>query len=221
MQLWPESFYGLYIKWLMLNNMPKLFEMLYQLDWYRSLHESWLTDLSCQANEKLLEVGCGPGLLAVSAARRHLDVYAVEHSAKMVAAARKNTQSMTTVSISQGDVKALPYQNEQFSCVIAASLINIIKEPINALIEMKRVLSPGCKLSFLVPSQKMSHTGVSHFIQQNKLQGFSAKALRTWAFYPPKFTLSQSLELAQQIKLYNITIDKRLDGMVYTVTGNK
>ena len=92
MSILTEPFYGFYINFLLKHDTPKLFTKLYELDWYQSLHQQWFDDLQCQSGQKLLEVGCGPGLFSLSVAKRNIDITAIDRSDKMIKVAQANAE---------------------------------------------------------------------------------------------------------------------------------
>lgn len=212
--------YG-YIRWLLMRDTARLFDSIYDLDWYRELLESWLTDLHCGVEQRLLEVGCGTGRLSLAAAAQRLRVTAVDGSQAMLEAAHRRIGPGSDIDLSLADVTALPFPDRQFDTVIAASLINIVEDPQAALGEMSRVLRPGGKLAFLVPNEQMNRGNVSDFIRRHGLCGFSAQALRTWGRIPPKLSRQRCLELAEQTGLQQIQLSPRLDAMVFAVSGLK
>ncbi|NQZ07704.1 MAG: class I SAM-dependent methyltransferase [Algicola sp.] len=225
MSILTEPFYGFYINRLLKHDTPKLFTKLYELDWYQSLHQQWFDDLQCQSGQQLLELGCGPGLFSLSVAKRNIDITAVDRSDKMIKVAQANAQrceeSKANITFVEGDAKALKFENEQFDCVIGASLLNVVKPPEEVLSEMMRVLKVGGKLSFLVPNKTMNMENVVKYIAKNDLRGFSAKVLKAWGTKPPRFERERVMELLEPCQLKDVVIDERFDGMVYTVSGVK
>lgn len=216
-----ELLWSGYIRWLMMRDTARLFDHIYDLDWYRDLLESWLTDLHCGVEQRLLEVGCGTGRLSLAAAGQRLRVTAVDGSQAMVEAAQRRIGPGSDIDLRQADVNALPFSDRQFDAVIAASLINIVDDPNAALDEMSRVLRPGGKLAFLVPNEQMNRGNVSDFIRRHGLRGFSAQAVRTWGRIPPKLSRQRCLELAEQTGLQQIQLRPCLDAMVFAVSGLK
>lgn len=95
--------------------------------------------------ETVLDVACGPGLLACAFARRVRHVVGVDITPAMLDQARKAQaqQGVTNVSWQSGDVLALPYPDGHFSIVVSRFVLHHLLDPRAALSEMKRVCKPG------------------------------------------------------------------------------
>jgi ubiquinone/menaquinone biosynthesis C-methylase UbiE len=205
----------------MWNDQPSLFKQLYGLTWYRRLLDSLVIDSACHPGQNMLEIGCGPGDLALFASTKHIRVYALERSDNMVKAARKSFYDNEYISLQRGDVTALPYADASFQHVISASLVNVLERPDLALTEMTRVLCPAGKITFLVPNENMHKQNVSRYIHANRLTGFSAQALKVWCSMAKKMNSEDCQGLLQQAGLQHLTIQERLAGMTYMVSGTK
>ena len=146
----------------------------------------------------------------------------LDHSSRMVKRAYQRTKNgKDTISYINGDVYHLPWENGTFNHTIAASLINIIPDADRALTEMIRVTLSGGSVSLLVPSNNMSNLSVSNFIEKNRLTGFSAAALFTWATNAPKCTKDDLKGHMERAGLEQIHFTALLDGNVLIGTGIK
>lgn len=94
---------------------------------------------------RVLDVGTGPGFIAVAAAKRRAVVTALDQSAAMVRSVR-----VTGVTAVQAGVDALPFRNGQFAAVVAGYLINHLAWPEASIDELERVLAPAGRLAFTV-----------------------------------------------------------------------
>jgi ubiquinone/menaquinone biosynthesis C-methylase UbiE len=116
---------------------------------YQDRHSTalgWVQDLDLRPNSRILEVGCGAGLLTVALARSGYTVDALDATDAMLqmtrnAAARRCVQDR--VRIHAADVHALPFQPHTFDLVIAIGVIPWLHSERLALREMQRVLKPG------------------------------------------------------------------------------
>jgi ubiquinone/menaquinone biosynthesis C-methylase UbiE len=90
---------------------------------------------------KILDVGTGPGQLALMFAEMGHDVTAVDLSASMLEKARKNAlQRSLDINFIQGDAENLQLPDMQFDVVSSKFLLWTLPNPQKALAEWKRVL---------------------------------------------------------------------------------
>src|ERR1043166_6988594 len=107
-----------------------------------------LLDAACvTARTRVLDVCCGPGLVAGAAAARGASVAGVDFSSAMLAVARA---TQPRVEFSQGDAEALPCADGCFDAVVANFGVHHVPRPTVALAEMHRVLAPAGRAAFTV-----------------------------------------------------------------------
>ncbi|MGH9565088.1 MAG: class I SAM-dependent methyltransferase [Candidatus Angelobacter sp.] len=97
------------------------------------------------ANDTVLDVGCGPGLLVCAFARVVGHATGIDLTPAMLTQARKlqQEQGMKNISWEQGDVTSLPYTEDSFTIVSSRFVFHHLEEPLTVLKEMKRVCKPG------------------------------------------------------------------------------
>jgi ubiquinone/menaquinone biosynthesis C-methylase UbiE len=96
------------------------------------------------AGGRILEVAPGPGFLAIDLAGRGYAVAAVDISRSFVRIARENAaRAGVAVDVRQGDAAALPFGDGQFDFVVCTAAFKNFRDPVGALNEMHRVLTPG------------------------------------------------------------------------------
>lgn len=99
-------------------------------------------------SDDVLDVACGPGLLACALARHVRRVAGIDLTsemirwAKLVAAAK----GLSNVDWKIGDASALPYNDHRFTAVITRYSFHHILDPRAVLAEMVRVCKPGGKI---------------------------------------------------------------------------
>ena len=93
----------------------------------------------------LLDVGCGPGTLTADLASRVAPgrVVAIDRSEEVVDEARSTTSAVGNVEVEVADVYRLPFEDGTFDVVHAHQVLQHLRDPIAALVEMKRVCRPG------------------------------------------------------------------------------
>ena len=95
--------------------------------------------------DTVLDVACGPGLLACAFAKIAKHATGVDMTPAMLDQARKTQQeqSLKNVSWLPGNVYSLPFPPAQFSIVSSRFVFHHLEQPLAALKEMKRVCKPG------------------------------------------------------------------------------
>lgn len=96
---------------------------------------------------RVLEVGCGPGLLSIRLAGSHgLDVTGLDLDPEMIERARANAAGVAdfaALSFVAGDVAALPFEDAAFDAVVSTMSMHHWPDRAAALGEIARVLRPG------------------------------------------------------------------------------
>ena len=98
--------------------------------------------------DTVLDVACGPGLLACAFARVAKHATGIDMTPAMLEQARKTQQEqgLKNLSWQQGDVYSLPFPPDHFSIVSSRFVFHHLQDPLAALKEMKRVCKSGGKI---------------------------------------------------------------------------
>ena len=110
--------------------------------------EAVLAALDPLPGERVLDLGCGPGLLAVAIAKRvgpRGTVHGVDVSADMLAlaAGREPPEGAAVVELSQQAVTALDLPDDAFDAAVCTQVYEYVEDMPAALAEARRVLRPG------------------------------------------------------------------------------
>ncbi|XVH32788.1 class I SAM-dependent methyltransferase [Haloferacaceae archaeon DSL9] len=98
--------------------------------------------------DRLLEVGFGPGLGIDRAARMTPDgfVAGIDSSPQMVAQARERNRALIDVDrveLRRGVAEDLPYDDDAFDAAFTINSIQLWRDPVTGLRELRRVVRPG------------------------------------------------------------------------------
>jgi SAM-dependent methyltransferase len=102
-----------------------------------------------RAGQRVLDVGCGTGVAAITAARIGAQVSAIDLTPELLARARENA-SIAEVQVDwrEGDAEQLPYGDAAFDVVLSQFGHMFAPRPDVATREMLRVLKPGGTIAF-------------------------------------------------------------------------
>jgi ubiquinone/menaquinone biosynthesis C-methylase UbiE len=97
------------------------------------------------ANDTVLDVACGPGILACAFARVARHVTGIDITPAMLERARllQAERSLTNVTWRQGDALPLPFADAAFTLVTSRFAFHHFLDPRAVLAEMSRVCAPG------------------------------------------------------------------------------
>jgi ubiquinone/menaquinone biosynthesis C-methylase UbiE len=96
------------------------------------------------ADQQVLEIACGTGIIALGIAPRVKKVVGTDITSEMIAIARQKAeaQGATNVEFRVSDGYSLPFEDESFDCVLLFNILYLVKEPESLLKEAYRLLKP-------------------------------------------------------------------------------
>jgi len=107
-----------------------------------------LDALGLQHGERVVDLGCGPGLLALDMAHRvgmRGEVQGIDASHSMLALAARRCYGKSWVQLALGDVAKLPYPDAHFDAAVCTQVYEYVADVDRALRELHRVLRPGAR----------------------------------------------------------------------------
>jgi len=111
-----------------------------------------LEALALQPGECVVDLGCGPGLLALEMAHQvepEGAVQCIDSSDSMLALAKRRCDGLPQVHVRGGDVAALPYSDRSFDVAVCTQVYEYVPEVDRALAELHRVLKPGARAAVM------------------------------------------------------------------------
>ena len=153
------------------------------------------------SDAKILEIGCGPGLLAIQLARSHgFDVTGLDLDPAMIERARANAVRSTVddppcFSFVVGDVAALPFDDATFDAVVSTFSMHHWSDRARGLEEIARVLVPGGQALIwdLRPGGLPFHPDVRDAAETTSPASLIARSAGDWR-WPGRLSFAQRIE---------------------------
>jgi SAM-dependent methyltransferase len=104
---------------------------------------------SIRPGEQVLDIACGTGVVAISAARLGAKVTGIDLTPELLSQARENAAiAAVEVEWLEGDVESLPFATSSFDVVVSQFGHMFGLQPEITVREMMRVLKPGGTIAF-------------------------------------------------------------------------
>lgn len=163
---------------------PIAYDIMLRLFWgsrERTYRQQVLRLTGIGPGERLLDIGCGTGTLAIAAKAvvgPTGTVAGIDASPEMIARARNKTRkSHLEISLTRSSADSLPFPDASFDAVLSTTVLHCLPRPALAscLGEMRRVLIPGGRLlciDFGRPDQAR-HSLMSHMRRHREFDIYS------------------------------------------------
>jgi SAM-dependent methyltransferase len=119
--------------------------------WSRRLARPFLDFVETSHAERVLDVGCGTGHLAVAVLERSASaiVHGIDLAPVYIDYARSRNPS-SRLEFCVGDACALTFPDGTFDCVLSLLVLHFVPRPHDAIAEMRRVAKPGAVVAAAV-----------------------------------------------------------------------
>jgi SAM-dependent methyltransferase len=125
---------------------------LYESAFVPAFFAQWAPSLCSAAGvapgRRVLDVACGTGIVARTAAEQGATVTGVDLNEAMLTVARRTRPALDW---RQGNAEDLPFDDDSFDVVVSQMALMFFPDPAAALAEMARVVVPGGTVAVLVP----------------------------------------------------------------------
>lgn len=111
----------------------------------KAMRRSFLGDIDFPENSRVLEVGCGTGVLTRVLAQWPgvASVTGVDPATSLLNRARQLAKRLSNVHFQEADGRSLPFDDATFDVAVFDSTLSHVPDPKRALAEAFRVLRPG------------------------------------------------------------------------------
>ena len=140
-----------------------------------------LATLELEPGERLLEIGCGGGLLLRDAIAAGAVATGIDHSEEMVDLARERAPGASVVL---GKAESLPFADAAFDGVAMSIVFFFLDQPVGVLQECRRVLRPDGRVAVYTTAPELRGTPAApeplasrgHFYTDQELAGIARRA---------------------------------------------
>jgi ubiquinone/menaquinone biosynthesis C-methylase UbiE len=202
------------------------FDRVQALAWYGLMLDDFIRFARFRKADKVLDAGCGPGLLTRKIARMVSEAVGLDPSPPMVeraeqAAKRKKLKNLAYVV---GRVDEIAFDDNSFDVVVDASALYLLDKPLAGLTEITRVTRGGGEVVLLLPSVEMRPERLRSYVAKKSLTGFAFEALYDWlgsAEANHRFSVTEIERFCQKAGLARTVVAEELDRMVLFVKALK
>jgi ubiquinone/menaquinone biosynthesis C-methylase UbiE len=123
---------------------------------------------SVSDSDTVLDVACGPGIVACAFAAVSSHVTGIDLTPAMLDRAQilAKQKNLTNLSWHQGDIEALPFPNDSFSIVLSRYAFHHFLQPDVVLSEMVRVCRPGGRILIADVAMPLEKVDAYNYIEK-------------------------------------------------------
>ncbi|BBY22652.1 class I SAM-dependent methyltransferase [Mycobacterium stomatepiae] len=130
-----------------------------------SVYRKLVSQADISDGQRVLEIGCGTGNLAIHVKRTHpcADVTGCDPDPRILAVAKRKANRLTGIRFDQGYAERLPYADGEFDRVLSSMMLHHVNDDAKprAAAEIFRVLRPGGRLHLVDISGDTTSGGLS------------------------------------------------------------
>ena len=176
------------------------------------------------AGSRILEVAPGPGYLAIEIARRGAyQVTGLDISHTFVEIATRNARAAhVDIDFRQGNASAMPFPESSFDLILCRAAFKNFTQPVAAMNEMHRVLTPGGRALIVDLSKDASMNDINAYIKKSDLGWANSVIYRMTFRYlllPRAYSRQEFVDMASSCAFGGARIDA--SGIGFEVTLQK
>lgn len=142
------------VQWQLAGNSAEAYERYLVPQIFTPWAKRLVQTAAIQSSERVLDVGCGTGIVARTTAQTvgaQGYVAGLDRNAAMLEVAEATSNGVSPkIEWRQGSAELLPYADGSFDAVLCQQALQFIEEPIQALAEMRRVLAQEGRVAISV-----------------------------------------------------------------------
>jgi demethylmenaquinone methyltransferase/2-methoxy-6-polyprenyl-1,4-benzoquinol methylase len=123
--------------------LSKVYDRVNPFIWNEEMRDEALELLGLEADDRVLDVGCGTGFATEGLLQYTDDVHGLDQSAHQMEKAFRKFGKRDRVRFYRGDAERLPFRDGSFDAVWSSGSIEYWPNPVAALEEFRRVVRPG------------------------------------------------------------------------------
>ena len=142
--------------------------------------------LSLKPGLKVLDAGCGSGAIMRWIAKlvAPTKVIGIDKDPTFLQAARKEAerQRVRNVDFREVDVHGMEFADASFDLTYCRLVLPFVKDPLGALLELKRVTRPGGRVAIVEPTGMLAHPEPKAGLRaSNKIAKYLNRGQRSWS----------------------------------------
>ena len=131
--------------------LSKVYDRINPFIWDESMRDEAIGMLDIDADDHVLDVGCGTGFATEGLLEHTEHVYGLDQSAHQLEKAYAKFGKRGPVRFHRGDAERLPFADDSFDVVWSSGSIEYWPNPVVALRELRRVAKPGGQVLVVGP----------------------------------------------------------------------
>jgi demethylmenaquinone methyltransferase/2-methoxy-6-polyprenyl-1,4-benzoquinol methylase len=136
--------------------LSKVYDQVNPFIWDDEMREEALSMVEIERDDRVLDVGCGTGFATEGLLGRTDDVHGLDQSIHQMEKAFEKFGTRDRVKFYRGDAERLPFKDGSFDVVWSSGSIEYWPNPVDALVEFRRVVKPGNQVLVVGPDDPKS-----------------------------------------------------------------